>query len=146
MANNTINGMQIRQKMLQAITEYIQQHGYPPTIREIGDMVGRSSAGGIKHQLDKMLAKGQIETDVEPGMGSPRAIRVPGYVFVKEEVAKRLTPQEVTPYAPSYDPSDNEIIDCPSCKHTYWSEDWGTINFCPNCGQAFTIKEKKNED
>ena len=143
MANNTIaNGMQIRQKMLHAITEYIQQHGYPPTIREIGDMVGRSSTGGIKHQLDKMLAKGQIETDVEPGMGSPRAIRVPGYVFVKEEVAKRLTPQEVTPYAPSYDPSDEPIIECPSCKNAYWTGAWGTVNFCAHCGQAFIVKEE----
>lgn len=33
-------GKKIREEMLQAIIEYIEQHGYPPTTREIGEMVG----------------------------------------------------------------------------------------------------------
>lgn len=61
------------------------------------------------------------------------------------EAIQRLIPKEVTPYAPSCDPSDTQIIDCPSCGNTYWSEDWGNLNFCPNCGQAIKVQEEKEE-
>lgn len=139
MKNNDLikHGQQVREKILQAIIGYIQQHGYPPTMDEIGEMVGLKSKASIKSHLDRMHASGMIETDAAPG--SPRAIRVPGYKFVKDEVIARLTPVEVVPYAPSYDPSDTQIIDCPNCKGTYYAEDWGTINFCPKCGQALEI-------
>ena len=32
-------GKKIREKILQVIIEYIEQHGYPPTTREIGEKV-----------------------------------------------------------------------------------------------------------
>ena len=142
--NQTEHGKQIRLRIQQAIIEYTQQHGYSPTFQEIGDMVGLSSKANISAHIIIMLDTGMLETDAELP-GTPRAMRVPGYKFVKEEDAQRLTPKEVTPYAPSCDPSDQQIIDCPSCGETYWTEDWGTLNFCPNCGQAFIVKEEKGE-
>lgn len=57
-------------------------------------------------------------------------------------VLERNIPKEVTPYASAGDPSSMDIIDCPSCGETYFSEDWGTFNFCPNCGQAIKVKEE----
>ena len=145
MAQTTaMQGEQLRAKMLHAITEYIKQHGYAPSYREIAVAVGRKSNSTIHLQVKKMLDDGLIETDIDPDViGAPRAFRVPGYKFVKAEDAERLTPKEVTPYATGGDPSDQQIIDCPTCGHTYWAEDWGTINFCPNCGQALNVKEVK---
>ena len=72
-------GRQKRKEILEAIILYIQEHGYAPTVREIGEMVGLKSS--VQSHLDRMLADGMIETDA--GVGSPRAIRVPGYEFRK---------------------------------------------------------------
>ncbi len=77
-------GKQIRQKILEMIIQYIECHGYAPTIREIGNGVGLSSTSSVMNHITKMLDSGMLETDVEVS-GSPRAIRVPGYKFVKVE-------------------------------------------------------------
>lgn len=78
-------GNEVRKKMLKAIVDYIQEHGYSPSVREIADMVGLKSTSSVKVHLDTMLHLGMIETDAS--WGSPRAIRVPGYKFVKEQEA-----------------------------------------------------------
>lgn len=83
MANNDKkHGQQTREAILKAIISYIGQHGYPPSNREIGKMVGLKSTSSVYNQLLKMKNLGMIETD--EAFGSPRAIRVPGYKFVKE--------------------------------------------------------------
>lgn len=74
----------MKQKILEFIISYIHIHGYPPTVREIGDGVGLKSKSSVHAHLLRMQNDGMIETDA--GTGSPRAIRVPGYKFVKEEV------------------------------------------------------------
>lgn len=74
-------GRQKRKEILEAIISYIQEHGYAPTVREIGEMVGLKSSSSVQSHLDRMLADGMIETDA--GVGSPRAIRVPGYELRK---------------------------------------------------------------
>ena len=75
--------MSTEEKMLEAIIEYIKAHGYPPSVREIGEAVGLKSTSSVHAHLSQMLRKGVIETDAE--YGSPRAIRIPGYKFVPEE-------------------------------------------------------------
>ena len=74
-------GKKIREKILQAIIEYIEQHGYPPTTREIGEMVGLKSTCSVHAHLQRLFREGKIETDA--GLGAPRAIRIPGYKFTK---------------------------------------------------------------
>ncbi|MDO4314091.1 MAG: hypothetical protein Q4C52_13500 [Eubacteriales bacterium] len=81
--SNKQKGIEVRKRMLNAIKDYIQQHGYPPTVREIGDIVGLYSTSSVHAHLQRMLADGALETD-HPGM--PRAIRVPGMRIVFEEV------------------------------------------------------------
>lgn len=76
------SGKKTREKIYIAIVSYIEQHGYPPTNREIGRMVGYRSTSSVQEQLDTMKELGMIETDA--GLGASRAIRVPGYKFVKE--------------------------------------------------------------
>lgn len=65
-------------KILKAIISYTTEHGYPPTLREIGNEVGLHSSSAVHQHITWMLADGILETDAE---GSPRAIRVPGYEF-----------------------------------------------------------------
>ena len=76
-------GIHVRKAILKYIINYIQKHGYPPTVREIGDGVGLKSTSTVQNHLTIMLDEGMIERDGK--ISSPRAIRVPGYRFVKEE-------------------------------------------------------------
>lgn len=75
-------GNQTRQQIYDFVIQYITDHGYPPSFREIGDGVGLSSSSSVHNHLLKMFADGTLETD--GGLDRPRAIRVPGYRFVKE--------------------------------------------------------------
>lgn len=81
--NATKHGIKKRAEIKQAIILYIEKHGYAPTIREIGDMVGLSSTSSVHNHLIRMIAIGELETDDE--IGSHKAIRVPGYKIVKTE-------------------------------------------------------------
>lgn len=74
----TEHNKKIRDKILKAIIAYTTEHGYPPTLREIGDAVGLHSSSAVHHHITWMIADGILETDDE---SSPRAIRVPGYEF-----------------------------------------------------------------
>lgn len=62
-----------------AIIEYIQKHGYPPTVREIAKMTGYKSVSSVQGHLVKMFELGILETDEK--LGASRAIRVPGCKF-----------------------------------------------------------------
>lgn len=75
------HGEKTRERILAAIISYIEKHGYPPTVREISDIVGLKSTSSTQSHLKRMLIKGMIETDAPES--SPRAIRVPGYKFTK---------------------------------------------------------------
>lgn len=70
--------METRKKIYDFIVSYMQEHGYSPTVREIGDGVGLKSTNTVWHHLRIMFALGIIATDAEC---APRAIRVPGYEF-----------------------------------------------------------------
>lgn len=67
--------------ILNIIIDFIQEHGYPPTVEEIGDIAGFKSKNSTWNHLKQMFSAGMLETD-HPGCA--RAIRVPGYTFVKE--------------------------------------------------------------
>lgn len=79
--SNAERGSTVREIMMYAITKYIKEHQYAPTVREIGEMVGLKSTSTVQSHLNKLIADGKLETDAKPG--SPRAIRIPGYVYVK---------------------------------------------------------------
>ena len=79
----SVHGKRVRERILESIISYIEEHGYPPTVREISDMVGLKSTSSTQSHLKRMAIEGMIETDAPDS--SPRAIRVPGYKFVKVE-------------------------------------------------------------
>lgn len=70
-----------REDILQFIKNYMKEHGYSPSVREIGYAMGYKSTSSIKSQLDTMIALGMIESDAP--RGTARAIRVPGMKFVE---------------------------------------------------------------
>lgn len=76
-------GDETRENILNKIITYITEHGYAPSVRELCELTGLKSTSTVHRHLNIMLKKGMIETDSPEG--SPRAIRVPHYKFVKEE-------------------------------------------------------------
>lgn len=63
------------------IVLYIKEHLYPPSHREIGEAVGYTTEPLVNYHLKKLHKKGFIE--LKPN--TPRAIKVLGYKFIKEE-------------------------------------------------------------
>lgn len=62
-----------RQRLiLEMITSAISRHGYPPTMREIGDAVGLTSSSSVAHQLQALERKGYLRRDPK----RPRAMEV----------------------------------------------------------------------
>lgn len=72
---------EMRELILEFIKKYMMEHGYAPSVREIGTAVGLKSTSSVQNHLNMMLAMGVIESDAPKG--SPRAIRVPGMKFVE---------------------------------------------------------------
>lgn len=71
----------MKEAILLFIKNYIKQHGYAPSVREIGEGVGLKSTSSVHAHLQNLLKMGKIETDA--GLGTPRAIRVVGMKFVE---------------------------------------------------------------
>jgi repressor LexA len=59
-------------RILTFIAAHVREHGYPPTVREIGQHVGLSSTSSVAHRLDTLAGRGYIVRDPD----RPRAIRV----------------------------------------------------------------------
>ena len=75
------HGRKIRRQILDYIVEHIQTYGYPPTTREIGEMVHLSSTSSVNSHLQRMRDEGMIDfLD-----GQPRTITVPGYKYTKTD-------------------------------------------------------------
>lgn len=54
------------------IREYIEDHGYPPTVRELGEAIGTTSSSTVHSHLQALRKKGFIQVKAD----SPRALRV----------------------------------------------------------------------
>jgi repressor LexA len=61
---------QRQEKILEFIRAYRTDHGFPPTIREIGRAVGISSTSVVKYNLERLEDKGKIERsgDISRGL------------------------------------------------------------------------------
>lgn len=66
-----------------AIVAYIEEHQYPPSVREICKISGLKSTSSVHGYIKQLIQEGYLETDSQnPGS---RALRVSGYKFVKVE-------------------------------------------------------------
>ncbi|WP_020519570.1 transcriptional repressor LexA [Catelliglobosispora koreensis] len=59
-----------QQRILSAIAQWVQEHGYPPTVREIGAAVGLVSPSSVAYQLKELVRKGYVRRDPD----RPRAV------------------------------------------------------------------------
>lgn len=69
------------QMIFEHIVEYIKDHGYPPSVRDLCEMSGYKSTSSVHKLVRNLIKDGKIETDHE--FGTPRALRVVGYEFRK---------------------------------------------------------------
>src|SRR5690606_9952134 len=58
--------------ILEVIQRSIARHGYPPSMREIGDAVGLKSLSSVTHQLNQLELSGYLRRDA----GKTRALEV----------------------------------------------------------------------
>jgi repressor LexA len=63
-----------QQRILEFIRQTVQDRGYPPTVREIGEAVGLTSSSSVHAQLANLQRKGMLRKDAS----RPRAIEVGG--------------------------------------------------------------------
>ena len=78
-----------QQRILTVLRESIEQRGYPPSIREIGELVGLTSSSSVAHQLRVLEQKGFIKRDPN----RPRALEV----FIPELMAARRAMSQADP-------------------------------------------------
>jgi repressor LexA len=91
---------QRQRRVLEVIRDSIERRGYPPSVREIGEAVGLSSASSVAHQLSVLQKKGWLRRDPN----RPRAldVRLPGDTAAESAPAARAAGEEGT--APTYVP------------------------------------------
>lgn len=75
--------MEMQNRIKQAVVDYIKAHGYAPTVREIGAMVGLSSSASVHKYLTEAIDDGSLETDAMAG--TPRALRVSGMRWINTQ-------------------------------------------------------------
>ncbi|GHD07267.1 transcriptional repressor LexA [Zhihengliuella salsuginis] len=70
-----------QRKILETIQRSIAAHGYPPSMREIGDTVGLASLSSVTHQLSQLEKLGYIRRDPR----RPRAMEILKPLTLSEE-------------------------------------------------------------
>jgi repressor LexA len=92
---------QRQRRVLEVIRDSIERRGYPPSVREIGEAVGLSSASSVAHQLSVLQKKGWLRRDPN----RPRAldVRLPGETSLPAPAALP-EPDTAAGPAPTYVP------------------------------------------
>lgn len=104
-----------------AISDFIKENGYPPTVRELSVILGKSSTATIQQRLKSLESKGYIKT-TRMGKRTVRLIK---------EIEEKTTVEVVHgrwEYAPDY------AEYCSVCGCYPDEEANHAYNFCPNCG------------
>src|SRR3954453_16216355 len=76
-----------QRKIMDFIRSWVEQHGYPPSVREIGEAVGLVSPSSVAYQLKELERKGYLRRDPN----RPRAVdvRPPSELIDENEEAVR---------------------------------------------------------
>lgn len=61
------------EQVLAFIVQFLDDKGYPPTVREIGEQLGMSSPSTVQAHMVSLADAGYIERSIP---GSPRAVKV----------------------------------------------------------------------
>lgn len=65
------HGQNMRSRILQTIAAHLDEHGWPPSVREIGEAVGLSSPSTVHCHLQQLQREGRLHLG-----GGPRMIRL----------------------------------------------------------------------
>lgn len=74
-----------QREILEYIKKEVDQKGYPPSVREIGEAVGLSSSSSVHAQLEKLEQLGYLRRDPT----KPRAIEVLGSIYAREDLTSK---------------------------------------------------------
>lgn len=77
----------------ETVRDAVAAHGYPPSMREIGTVVGLTSPSSVKHQLDKLERLGLVRRDPN----RPRALEV-------------IDPRPAAPQPPAPGAPEDEVV------------------------------------
>ncbi|WP_372456828.1 transcriptional repressor LexA [Cellulomonas xiejunii] len=100
------DGLTTRQRLvLDTVRASVEQRGYPPSMREIGDAVGLTSPSSVKHQLTALERKGYLRRDPN----RPRAIEV-----VQPDDARTVGPWATRTDRSTLDPDTPERDNAPA--------------------------------
>ena len=84
-ASKSPKSLTVRQKkILETIQRSVNDNGYPPAMREIGDTVGLASLSSVTHQLSQLEKLGYLRRDPK----RPRAMEVLMPLTLDEGTAK----------------------------------------------------------
>lgn len=72
---NQRRGVKLRQQIKQYIINYTDQHGYPPSLREMAQAVNRSIYV-IYYHMERMTRGGDIVAEISDGRRKARSYRV----------------------------------------------------------------------
>ena len=93
-----------QRKVLQVIRDSVQERGYLPSMREIGEAVGLASTSSVAFQLSTLQRKGYLHR-------RPRTVevRLPGYPAARPEPGR----EEEAAEKPGIDIPSQELPTCP---------------------------------
>ena len=80
-----------QQEIWQFLVEYTDGHGYPPTVREIGEAVGLASPSTVHAHLANLERAGLLRRDPT----KPRALELIGHRTVTASAASRRPLDEI---------------------------------------------------
>ena len=87
-----------QRKIVRFIGGWVQEHGYSPSMREIGRAVGLTSTSSVEHQLAALQAKGLSPLDVVNAVGAQNLILPSGTTKIgslEYDVNMNASPQTV---------------------------------------------------
>ncbi|MBN1429838.1 MAG: repressor LexA [Anaerolineae bacterium] len=102
MPKDRLSGRQ--QAILEFITGFLEENGYPPTIREIGKACGITSTSVVNYNLNKLERDGHLSRDREVSRGLRLADALPGNL-VRIPLVGRIVASEPVPM-----PSDPAVL------------------------------------
>ncbi|MBN1310033.1 MAG: repressor LexA [Anaerolineae bacterium] len=93
-----------QQAILEFITGFLEENGYPPTIREIGKACGITSTSVVNYNLNKLEREGLLSRDREKSRGLRLADALQGNL-VRIPLVGRIVASEPVPM-----PSDPSVL------------------------------------
>ncbi len=74
-----------QEKVLQSILDFVERSGYPPTIREIMDLMGYASVNNVQRILNILVEKGYIKRNLRGGARCIEVIQQPSKQYQTEK-------------------------------------------------------------